>query len=72
MLRVIRELKQQNRTMIIVTHEMQFARDVSDTVCFMDEGVVAESGSPEQVFGAPKRERTRRFLQRYFEEGGES
>ena len=70
-LRVIRELKQQNRTMIIVTHEMQFARDVSDTVCFMDEGVVAECGAPEQVFGAPKLQRTRQFLQRYFEGEGE-
>ena len=70
-LRVIRELKEQGRTMIIVTHEMQFARDVSDTVCFMDEGVVAECGSPEQVFGAPQLQRTRQFLQRYFEGEGE-
>ena len=66
-LRVIRELKEQRRTMIIVTHEMQFARDVSDTVCFMDDGVVAEQGSPQQIFGDPRNPRTRQFLQRYFD-----
>ncbi len=66
-LRVIRQLKEQGRTMVIVTHEMAFARDVSDTVCFMEEGVIAEAGSPQQVFGAPRLARTRQFLQRYFE-----
>ncbi len=62
-LRVIRELAQQHTTMIIVTHEMAFARDVSDRVIFMDKGVIAEEGTPEEVFGNPKNERTRQFLQ---------
>jgi putative lysine transport system ATP-binding protein len=52
-------------TMIVVTHEMQFARDISDTVLFMNEGVVAEVGSPEQIFGNPQEEVTRDFLKRY-------
>ena len=69
-LRVMEGLKQQGRTMIIVTHEMAFAREVSDTVCFMDGGAVAESGPPQQVFGAPQQARTRQFLQRYFAGGG--
>ncbi len=66
-LRVIRELKDTGRTMIIVTHEIEFARDVSDTIMFMDEGVVAEMGPPAQVIGAPKNERTREFLSRFNE-----
>ena len=52
-------------TMLIVTHEMQFARDVSDRVIFMNDGVVAESGTPEEVFEHPKEERTKAFLNRY-------
>ncbi len=48
--------------MIIVTHEMAFARDVSDQVIFMDDGVIAEQGTPEEVFGNPKNERTKQFL----------
>ncbi len=64
-LRVIRELADQKRTMIIVTHEMAFARDVSSQVIFMDDGVIAEQGPPQQVFGNPREERTRRFLSRY-------
>ncbi len=64
-LKVIRGLAEQHMTMIIVTHEMQFARDVSDQVIFMDHGMIAESGTPEAVFGHPKEERTRRFLERY-------
>ena len=50
--------------MIIVTHEMEFARDVSDRVIFMDKGVIAEQGSPEQIFENPKEERTKEFLKR--------
>ncbi len=62
-LKVIRELAEQRTTMIIVTHEMAFARDVSDRVIFMDEGVIVEEGAPEEVFGNPKNERTKHFLQ---------
>ncbi|WP_379132207.1 amino acid ABC transporter ATP-binding protein [Paenibacillus sp. sgz500958] len=63
-LRVIRELAEENMTMIIVTHEMGFARDVADRIIFMDNGEIAESGTPEEIFGAPKLERTRAFLSR--------
>ncbi len=66
-LRVIRELKNTGRTMVIVTHEIEFARDVSDTIMFMDEGVVAEMGPPAQVIGNPQNERTREFLARFNE-----
>jgi polar amino acid transport system ATP-binding protein len=66
-LRVIRELKGTGRTMVIVTHEMEFARDVSDTIMFMDEGVVAEMGSPAQVIENPQNDRTRAFLARFNE-----
>jgi putative lysine transport system ATP-binding protein len=52
-------------TMIIVTHEMQFARDVSDIVCFMNDGILAESGTPEQIFEHPQEARTQEFLKRY-------
>jgi polar amino acid transport system ATP-binding protein len=62
-LAVMRDLARDGMTMMIVTHEMGFAREVADRVVFMDEGVVVEEGSPEQVFGAPTHERTRRFLQ---------
>ncbi|MFF2911921.1 amino acid ABC transporter ATP-binding protein [Paenibacillus sp. NPDC057934] len=61
-LRVIRQLAEEKMTMIIVTHEMNFARDVSDRVIFMDKGEIAESGTPEQIFGSPKLARTRSFL----------
>ncbi len=61
-LRVIRSLAEQNTTMIIVTHEMAFAREVSDRVIFMDEGVIVEQGFPEDVFGNPREERTKQFL----------
>ena len=64
-LRVIRTLAEERVTMIIVTHEMAFARDVSSRVLFMDGGLVVEDGPPEQVFGAPTQERTRRFLDSY-------
>lgn len=66
-LKVIRSLAERNTTMIIVTHEMPFAREVADTVLFMDGGVVAESGTPAEVFGNPKEDRTKQFLERYFE-----
>ncbi|MEG0876538.1 MAG: amino acid ABC transporter ATP-binding protein [Oscillospiraceae bacterium] len=64
-LKVIRELADKNTTMIIVTHEMAFAREVADRVIFMDEGVIAEQGTPQQVFGNPSEERTKQFLSRY-------
>ncbi len=64
-LRVIRELAEKQTTMIIVTHEMAFARDVSTQVIFMDGGVVVEQGDPRQVIEAPTQERTRRFLESY-------
>ena len=64
-LRVIRWLAEQKMTMVIVTHEMPFARAVSDHVIFMADGVVVESGSPEQVLVEPIQERTKRFLERY-------
>lgn len=66
-LKVIRGLAEQKTTMIIVTHEMAFARDVADQLIFMDDGVVVESGDPHQVIEHPKEERTRQFLTRYFE-----
>ena len=64
-LKVIRSLAEEHMTMVIVTHEMQFARDVSDRVYFMDGGVVVESGPPEEIFGSPTQERTKQFLERY-------
>ena len=64
-LRVIRELAEQRTTMIIVTHEMAFARDVADQVIFMDGGVIVEQGDPHQVIEHPREERTRQFLSRY-------
>jgi polar amino acid transport system ATP-binding protein len=66
-LRVIRELAEKDTTMIIVTHEMAFARDVADHVIFMDEGVIVEQGDPKEVINNPKEERTRHFLARYAE-----
>ena len=64
-LRVIRGLAEQKTTMIIVTHEMAFARDVSDQLIFMDDGVIVEQGDPRQVIDHPCEERTRQFLTRY-------
>lgn len=69
-LKVIRNLAERNTTMIIVTHEMDFARDVADRVIFMDDGVIVEQGTPEEVFGNPREERTRQFLTRYKENSG--
>ena len=67
-LRVIRGLAEQKTTMIIVTHEMAFARDVADQVIFMDGGVIVERGDPRQVIDHPREERTRQFLSRYEED----
>ena len=64
-LKVIRSLAEQKTTMIIVTHEMAFARDVADQVIFMDGGVIVEQGSAREVIEAPREERTRQFLSRY-------
>lgn len=66
-LKVIRGLAKQKTTMIIVTHEMAFARDVADNVIFMDDGVIVEQGDAKQVIDAPKEERTKQFLARYSE-----
>ena len=63
-LRVIRQLADGNMTMVIVTHEMQFAREVSDHVLFMDDGLIVEEGTPEEVIDNPKNERTKAFLAR--------
>ena len=64
-LKVIRNLAQQRTTMVIVTHEMAFARDVADRVIFMDEGVIVEEGPAHEVIDNPRQERTRQFLSRY-------
>lgn len=64
-LKIMKELAQEGLTMIVVTHEMEFARDVSSRVIFMDKGVIAESGSPQDIFTNPKEERTKEFLQRF-------
>ncbi len=64
-LKVIRELAKERMTMVIVTHEMAFARDVADRVIFMDNGVIVEQGTPEEVFGNSVNQRTKDFLQRF-------
>ena len=64
-LKVIKQLAEENMTMVIVTHEMAFARAVSDRVIFMDGGVIVEQGKPEDVFGDTQQERTRQFLRNY-------
>jgi polar amino acid transport system ATP-binding protein len=63
-LEVIRELAQGGMTMLIATHEMAFARDIADRVCFLDEGVILEQGTPAQIFSAPREPRTKQFLER--------
>jgi polar amino acid transport system ATP-binding protein len=63
-LTVMRRLADDGMTMLVVTHEMQFAREVADRVLFMDAGVVVEEGPPDQVIGEPREERTRAFLSR--------
>lgn len=64
-LKVIKELANDQWTMVIVTHEMAFAKDVADRIIFMDEGVVVEEGTPEEVFGNTSNQRTKDFLKRY-------
>ena len=68
-LAVVRDLKEQGMTMVIATHEMAFAREVADQVCFLDGGVILERGTPAEVFGAPAEQRTRDFLRRITEAG---
>ena len=65
---VMRDLAAEGMTMIVVTHEMAFARSVSDRVVFMDAGIILEQGTPEEIFGDPKEPRTREFLARYLED----
>jgi len=68
-LNVIRGLKEDGMTMVIATHEMGFARDVADTVCFLDDGIILEQAAPKDFFGNPRRQRTQQFLQRIVEAG---
>jgi polar amino acid transport system ATP-binding protein len=68
-LNVIRELAETGMTMLIATHEMSFARDIADRVCFLDAGVILEEGDPERIFTAPTEERTQQFLQRIIAAG---
>lgn len=68
-LNVIRGLKEEGMTMLIATHEMGFARDVADRVCFLDDGVILEQGPPKDIFSNPRQPRTREFLQRIVEAG---
>jgi polar amino acid transport system ATP-binding protein len=68
-LNVIRELAAGGMTMILATHEMGFARDIANRVCFLDAGVILEEGPPEQIFSSPREERTRHFLQSIIEAG---
>jgi polar amino acid transport system ATP-binding protein len=66
-LEVIQELAAGGMTMIIATHEMSFARDMADRVCFLDAGRILEEGPPAEIFSAPREERTQQFLQRIIE-----
>ena len=66
---LIRELAHTGMTMVIATHEMGFARDIANRVCFLDQGVILEEGPPEQIFSAPREDRTRQFLQSIIEAG---
>lgn len=68
---VMKNLAKEGMTMVVVTHEMAFAKEVSDRVVFMDQGVILEQGSPAEVFGNPREARTREFLSRYLEDKGE-
>jgi polar amino acid transport system ATP-binding protein len=68
-LELVRELAGAGMTMILATHEMAFAREVANKICFLDEGVIREEGTPEQIFSAPTQERTREFLARVLEGG---
>ena len=64
-LEVMRSLAQDGMTMLVVTHEMAFARDVSTEVVYMNSGLICESGTPEQIFNAPQKQETRDFLSRF-------
>ncbi|MFI6814034.1 amino acid ABC transporter ATP-binding protein [Nonomuraea sp. NPDC050328] len=66
---VIRELKATGMTMVMTTHEMSFCREIADTVCFLDNGVLVEKGAPEQIFTDPEQPRTREFLRSVLESG---
>ena len=68
-LNVIRELAAGGMTMLIATHEMGFAREIANRVCFLDGGVILEQGPPEQIFSTPQEPRTRQFLERIVEAG---
>ena len=68
-LNVIRELAAGGMTMVIATHEMGFARDIGNRICFLDVGVILEEGPPEEIFSSPREERTRRFLQSIIDAG---
>ena len=68
-LNVIRELAEGGMTMLIATHEMGFARDIADRVCFLDAGLILEEGDPEAIFSAPREPRTQQFLQRIIDAG---
>ena len=67
-LTVMKDLANEGLTMIVVTHEMGFAKDVADQVVFMDQGVIVEQGSPEEIFNNPKQERTKAFLSRIIQQ----
>ena len=67
-LKTMKDLADSGLTMVIVTHEMGFAKEVSDRVIFMDKGVIAEEGTPEAIFGQPNEERTKVFLKRILED----
>lgn len=67
---VMKALAREGMTMVVVTHEMAFAREVSDRVVFMDQGVILEQGPPGQLFANPREIRTREFLSRYLEDKG--
>ncbi|MBE6806385.1 MAG: amino acid ABC transporter ATP-binding protein, partial [Ruminococcaceae bacterium] len=66
-LRVIKGLKSSDSTMIVVTHEMEFARNVADKIIFMADGIIEEMGTPEEVFNNPKSEKTKAFLNKSLE-----
>ena len=68
-LNIVRELAEEGMTMLLATHEMGFAREVSSRVCFLDEGVIREEGPPEQIFSEPSDPRTQAFLKRIIEAG---
>jgi ABC-type phosphate transport system ATPase subunit len=65
-LAVMKKLAQDGMTMVVVTHEMGFAREVADKVVYMDEGLIIEQGTPEQIFDAPQEERTQRFVSQVY------